>query len=82
MGLDDVALATEQEIAAQCRDCEVGAMPPFGSQLGMETIVDESLAMADEIVFEGNNHQQAIRMKYRDYYELEHPLVVRIATHV
>jgi Ala-tRNA(Pro) deacylase len=82
MGAVDVELATEQEIAAQCRDCEVGAMPPFGSQLGMETIVDESLAMTDEIVFEGNSHQQAIRMKYRDYYELEHPLVVRIATHV
>ena len=82
MGLADLELATEREIAARCRDCEVGAMPPFGSQLGMETIVDESLAMADEIVFEGNSHQQAIRMKYRDYYDLEHPLVVRIASHV
>jgi Ala-tRNA(Pro) deacylase len=82
MGLVDIELATEHEIAARCRDCEVGAMPPFGSQLGMETIVDESLAMADEIVFEGNSHQQAIRMKYRDYYQIEHPLVVRIATHV
>ena len=82
MRLSDVELATEQDIAAHCRDCEVGAMPPFGSQLGMETIIDESLATADEIVFEANSHQQAIRMKYRDYYALEHPLVVRIATHV
>ena len=49
--------------------------------MGMETIVDESLAWADEIFFEGNSHQEAIRMRYRDYYELEHPLVVHIATH-
>ncbi|MBI2823190.1 MAG: YbaK/EbsC family protein [Planctomycetia bacterium] len=81
MGVADVELAREDEIAARCRDCEVGAMPPFGSQLGMETIVDESLAFADDIVFEGNSHQQAIRMKYRDFYELEHPLIVNIATH-
>ena len=82
MGLHDIELASEHEIAERCRDCEVGAMPPFGSQLGMETIVDESLSWTDEIVFEGNSHQQAIRMKYRDYYQLEHPLVVRVATHV
>ena len=68
-------------MAKHCRDCEVGAMPPFGSQFGLETILDESLCSADEIVFDGNSHQQAIRMKYRDFYELEHPLVVRIATH-
>jgi Ala-tRNA(Pro) deacylase len=82
MGLDEIELASEHEVAAQCRDCEVGAMPPFGSQLGMETIIDESLTSSDEIVFEGNCHHQAIRMKYRDYYQLEHPLVVRVATHI
>ena len=81
MGAPDLDLATEQEVAARCRDCEVGAMPPFGSQLGMETLIDESLAASDEIVFEGNTHHQAIRMRFSDYYELEHPLVVRIAAH-
>ena len=82
MGAVDVELATEAEIVARCRDCEVGTLPPFGSQLGMDTIVDETLSWADEIVFEGNSHQEAIRMRYRDYYDIEHPLVVRIATHV
>ncbi|HVU87420.1 MAG TPA: YbaK/EbsC family protein [Gemmataceae bacterium] len=81
MGVVDIELATEDEIAALCRDCEVGALPPFGSQHGMETIVDESLTWAEEIVFEGNSHEQAIRMKYRDFYELEHPLVLGVATH-
>lgn len=79
MGAPDVDLATEGEVAARCRDCEVGAMPPFGSQLGMETLIDESLAVADEIVFEGNTHHQAIRMSFSDFYDLEHPLVVKIA---
>ncbi|HEY4310404.1 MAG TPA: YbaK/EbsC family protein [Pirellulales bacterium] len=81
MGLVRVELAREEEISLICRDCEVGAMPPFGSQLGMETIIDESLSWADEIVFEGNSHREAIRMKYRDYYDLEHPLVLSISLH-
>jgi len=82
MGSHDLELASEEEIARLCRDCEVGVMPPFGSRLGMETLIDESLAAAEDIVFESNTHEQAIRMKYRDYYSLEHPLVVRIAAHV
>lgn len=80
MGVDKVELASEHEIAEHYHDCELGAMPPFGSRLAMETIIDESVARAEEIVFETNSHSQAIRMKYRDYYALEHPLVVRIAT--
>jgi Ala-tRNA(Pro) deacylase len=81
MGLVDLEVATEEEVAGLCRDCEIGAMPPFGSQHGMETIVDESLSLADDIVFEANSHHRAIRMKYRDFYELEHPLVLAVATH-
>jgi Ala-tRNA(Pro) deacylase len=54
-------------------DCERGAIPPFGSLYRIPTVVDESLALDDEIVFEGQNHQEAIRMTYRDYAAVEHP---------
>ncbi len=80
MGVDKIELASEHEIAQHYHDCELGAMPPFGSRIDMETIIDESVACAEDIVFESNSHCQAIRMKYLDYYALEHPLVVRIAT--
>jgi Ala-tRNA(Pro) deacylase len=81
IGAGDLELASEDEVAAHCPDCEVGAMPPFGSQLDVETLVDECLAREEEIVFQGNTHMEAIRMKYRDYYELEHPLVAKISRH-
>jgi Ala-tRNA(Pro) deacylase len=81
IGAGEIELASEVDVAAHCVDCEVGAMPPFGSQMCIETLVDESLAHAVEIVFEGNSHNEAIRMKYRDYYDLEHPLVVQISRH-
>ena len=58
-----VELATELEFQALFPDCQLGAVPPFGSQYGLSTIVDESLAQGEEIVFEGNRHDEAIRMK-------------------
>jgi len=75
LGGSRLQLASEFDIAQQCKDCEVGVLPPFGSQYGMKTIVDESLLEDDEIVFEGNNHHEAIRMKFVDFRRLEEPLI-------
>jgi Ala-tRNA(Pro) deacylase len=75
----NVELATEPELARRCPDCELGALPPFGSAYNLETIVDESLSHEEDIVFEGNRHDETIRMKYRDYHQLEHPLVTSFA---
>jgi Ala-tRNA(Pro) deacylase len=72
-------LATEPEIATFCTDCEFGALPPFGSRYGLKTIVDSTLAEDDVIVFEGNTHHDAIRMKFDDYRRLENPTVASFA---
>ncbi|HWC88008.1 MAG TPA: YbaK/EbsC family protein [Pirellulales bacterium] len=74
-------LADEDELAKVFSDCEVGAVPPFGTQYGIETLVDASLAEDDEIVFEGNAHRQAFRMKYRDFEDLENPQVAVFGYH-
>lgn len=72
---ENVEMATELEIAEHCPDCEIGALPPFGSPYGMRTIVDESLAEEEEVVFEGNSHHEAIRMLFADFRRIEQPLV-------
>jgi Ala-tRNA(Pro) deacylase len=74
-----VQLATPSEIAERCPDCERGALPPFGTMYGLETVVDPTVAENEIVVFEGNSFEEAIRMKYRDYYAVEHPLVVEFA---
>lgn len=76
---DGVLLADETEFARLFPDCERGALPPFGSQYGLATLVDESLTHDDEIVFEGNNHHEAVRMSYDDYAALEKPTVADIS---
>jgi Ala-tRNA(Pro) deacylase len=79
LGGSQLELATESEVATHCPDCEVGVLPPFGSQYDMETIVDESLAADDDIVFEGNTHHEAIRMKFADFRKIESPLIASFA---
>ena len=75
LGVDKIELATEKEISAQCPDCEVGALPPFGSHYGMKTVVDTALTHDDSIVFDSNSHSESIRMKYEDFARLENPQV-------
>jgi Ala-tRNA(Pro) deacylase len=70
-----VELATEYEIGQRCPDCEMGVLPPFGSIYGLETVLDESLRHAEQIVFEANTHQEAIRMAGEDFVKVESPLV-------
>jgi Ala-tRNA(Pro) deacylase len=74
-----VMLADEAEFARLFPDCERGALPPFGSQYGLTTLVDETLTYDEEVVFEANTHHEAIRMRYDDYAELEPPRVADIS---
>lgn len=70
-----IRMATELEMSEQFPDCEVGALPPFGSHYGLPTLMDESLLAYPEVVFEGNTHHESIRMKLDDFRRLEEPLV-------
>jgi Ala-tRNA(Pro) deacylase len=67
-------MAGESEMSRVFPDCEVGAMPPFGSLYQVQTLVDDALVQDDSIVFEGQNHEEAIRMTYKDYEAIEHPI--------
>ena len=77
----NVELASESDFDEWFPDCEVGALPPFGCQYGMTTIVDETLTRDEQIIFEGNSHDEAICMTFEDYCQLEGPLVGQFAFH-
>ena len=74
-----VRLATEQEFSSLFPDCELGAMPPFGSLYNVPVYVDESLAADEEIVFNAGTHRDAIRMRYDDFVRLAKPKVCSFA---
>ena len=76
---NDVILVHESELIKHFPDCELGAVPPFGSLYGMRTVIDESLTHEPEIIFCGNRHRDAFRMQYHDYRDIERPQVAAIA---
>jgi Ala-tRNA(Pro) deacylase len=81
LGVKDVWLAGEREIAVAFPDCEVGAMPPFGNLYNVPVYVDRLLAEDDTIVFQVGNHTNTISMKYADFSRLVKPTVVEFACH-
>jgi len=79
LGSSPLELASEFELSQHVRDCELGTLPPFGSQYGMQTVLERSLTDDETVVFEGNSHHESIRMKLADYCQLERPLVASFA---
>ena len=75
LGATRVDLADEDECGHRFQDCELGVVPPFGAKYGLRTIVDRSLLDDDQIVFEGNSHHEAIRMRCDDYVAVEDPII-------
>jgi Ala-tRNA(Pro) deacylase len=78
IGGAQIHLATESEIANCCPDCELGILPPFGSRINAETLVDESLSKHADLFFQGDSHCEAIRLRYQDFCRIEHPMVVSV----
>lgn len=82
LGADAVSLATKQELGDLFPDCESGAVPPFGSKYGLRTLVDRPIIWESHVLFEGNAHDETIRMKYRDFDRLERPQIADFSSHV
>jgi Ala-tRNA(Pro) deacylase len=80
LGCQRITLSPEAEFAALFPDCEPGAVPPFGSQYQIETVVDDGLAEDEYIVFDGNTHDRAVSMRFADYASVEHPRVAHITS--
>ncbi len=58
----NVALATEEEIAWLFPDCTPGAVPPLGEAYGIETVVDDSIAEQADVYLEGGDHATLVHM--------------------
>ena len=71
LGEPSVRLASESEMTSLFPDCEIGAEPPFGSQYGVQTFVDETMTAVQQIVFRAGTHARTVKMSCADYLRLE-----------
>ena len=79
---DVVELAGEKEFKDTFPGCEVGAMPPFGNLYAMRTLVADSLAEDESIVFNAGSHTELIRMTFEDFRRVVEPEIVEFTAHV
>src|SRR2546425_6601429 len=79
-GAKRVELAGEKEFKDLFPECELGAMPPFGTLYGMETYASDRLAEQKEIAFSAGSHTEIIRLSYGDFERLAKPKVLKIPT--
>jgi Ala-tRNA(Pro) deacylase len=62
-----VRLADTDEMARVFRDCEWGAVSPFGNLYGLPTLLDASMTSEMWIVVEAGSHVEAVRLSCRDF---------------
>jgi Ala-tRNA(Pro) deacylase len=58
----NLALVPESRFTTVFKDCDPGAIPPFGSAYGMPTVVDDSLVGLPEVYFEAGDHEELVRV--------------------
>jgi Ala-tRNA(Pro) deacylase len=69
IGGKKVHLASEEELARDYPDFELGAVPPFGGRED-QVIVDGRLAGRDSVVLEAGSHNRSVRLKAADLVRL------------
>jgi Ala-tRNA(Pro) deacylase len=69
IGGKEVQLASEDALARDYPDFELGAVPPFGGR-DDHVLVDERLAGRDSVVVEAGSHDRSVRLKAADLVRL------------
>jgi Ala-tRNA(Pro) deacylase len=75
LGAKEVRLATEDEMDRSFTDCERGAIPALRHWGDTEVLMDVSLRMPGDIIFQAGTHCDAIRMRFDDWFNLVQPRV-------
>jgi Ala-tRNA(Pro) deacylase len=73
-----VHLASEDDLARDYADFELGAVPPFGGPKD-QVILDSRLTERDSVVLEAGTHEQSVRLKAADLLRLTEARVADIS---
>jgi CheY-like chemotaxis protein/prolyl-tRNA editing enzyme YbaK/EbsC (Cys-tRNA(Pro) deacylase) len=73
LGKSDLRMATEEEIAVRFKGCAPGALPPLRLRSDQVFLMDRALAHLHDITFAAGTYEDAISMRFRDWYRMVHP---------
>jgi Ala-tRNA(Pro) deacylase len=75
LGTRDVRLASEREMEQIFNDCETGAIPPLRHWKDVALLMDATMRVAGDIVFQAGTHQDSIRLRFDDWFAFVNPRV-------
>jgi Ala-tRNA(Pro) deacylase len=73
-----VHLATEDDLARDHAEFELGAVPPFGGKRD-PVVLDLRLSERDSVVFEAGSHERSVRIKAADLVRLTEARIADIS---
>jgi Ala-tRNA(Pro) deacylase len=75
----EVRMASEAEMERFFTDCEMGAIPALRHWKDVDVVMDRALTVEGDILFQAGTHADAIRLNFRDWYEMVGPQVATLS---
>lgn len=75
IGVPDLYLAEERDLAHLFPQAELGAMPPLGNLFHLPVYLDRRVANREFIAFNAGTHRDVIHMRVPDFCELVRPVI-------
>jgi CheY-like chemotaxis protein/prolyl-tRNA editing enzyme YbaK/EbsC (Cys-tRNA(Pro) deacylase) len=73
LGCREVRFASEAEIAAWFKGCPAGTVPPLRLRADLEILMDKGLGQFGKIVFAAGAPDNAVAVRFRDWYRMVRP---------
>jgi Ala-tRNA(Pro) deacylase len=71
-------LATEEELARDYPEFDLGAVPPFGGSREEPVVIDTRIMEREAVVLEAGSHEESVRIATEDLRKLTHARVADI----
>ncbi len=77
-----VRLASEDELRSFCSDCDVGSTPPIPHWPNVKLLMDETMRVPGDILFQAGTHVDGIKVKFDDWFNWIKPEVASFSVSV
>ena len=75
IGVPDLYLAEERDLALLFSNSELGAMPPLGGLFNLPVYLDRTVVKREFIAFNAGTHRDVIHMRVADFWDLVRPVL-------
>lgn len=81
VGDNHARLASEEDLARDFSDYELGALPPLGSLVGAHVYVDPEVMGHDTVVFAAGSQTESVKIRTEDLFRGEPVTVAPLSRH-